>query len=65
MLKANISINLSKIKDNPSYIAKSKKGEYEAYQSGASRFRERMGDKSKLKGYEVTGVPRSEELYWC
>lgn len=27
MLKANISINLSKIKDNPSYIAKSKKGE--------------------------------------
>jgi hypothetical protein len=35
------------------------RGEYEAYQSGASRFRERMGDKSKLKGYEVTGVPRT------
>ena len=35
------------------------RGEYEAYQSGASRFRERMGDKSKLRGYEVTGVPRS------
>jgi hypothetical protein len=33
--------------------------EYEAYQSGASRFRERMGDKSKLRGYEVTGVPRT------
>jgi hypothetical protein len=35
------------------------KREYEAYQSGASRFRERMGDKSKLRGYEVTGVPRT------
>jgi hypothetical protein len=35
------------------------RGEYEAYQSGASRFRERMGDKSKLRGYEVTGVPRT------
>jgi hypothetical protein len=33
--------------------------EYEAYQSGVSRFRERMGDKSKLRGYEVTGVPRT------
>ena len=33
--------------------------EYEAYQSEASRFRERMGDKSKLRGYEVTGVPRT------
>jgi hypothetical protein len=33
--------------------------EYEAYQSGASRFRERMGDKSKLRGYEVTGVPKT------
>jgi hypothetical protein len=35
------------------------KREYEAYQSGVSRFRERMGDKSKLRGYEVTGVPRT------
>jgi hypothetical protein len=35
------------------------RGEYEAYQSGASRFRERMGDKSKLRGYEVTGIPRT------
>jgi hypothetical protein len=33
--------------------------EYEAYQSGVSRFRERMSDKSKLRGYEVTGVPRT------
>ena len=33
--------------------------EYEAYQAGVSRFRERMGDKSKLRGYEVTGVPRT------
>jgi hypothetical protein len=33
--------------------------EYEAYQSGATRFREQMGDKSKLRGYEVTGVPRT------
>jgi len=33
--------------------------EYEAYQAGASRFRERMGDKSKLRGYEVTGIPRT------
>ena len=35
------------------------KREYEAYQAGVSRFRERTGDKSKLKGYEVTGVPRT------
>jgi hypothetical protein len=35
------------------------KREYESYQSGVSRFRERMGDKSKLRGYEVTGVPRT------
>jgi hypothetical protein len=35
------------------------RGEYEAYQSGVSRFRERMSDKSKLRGYEVTGVPRT------
>jgi hypothetical protein len=35
------------------------KREYEAYQSGASRFREQMGDKSKLRGYEVTGVPKT------
>jgi hypothetical protein len=33
--------------------------EYEAYQSGVSRFREQMSDKSKLRGYEVTGVPRT------
>jgi hypothetical protein len=33
--------------------------EYEAYQSGVSRFKERMSDKSKLRGYEVTGVPRT------
>jgi hypothetical protein len=33
--------------------------EYETYQAGVSRFRERMGDKSKLRGYEVTGVPRT------
>ena len=35
------------------------KREYEAYQAGVSRFRERTGDKSKLKGYEVVGVPRT------
>jgi hypothetical protein len=31
--------------------------EYEAYQSGVSRFRERMGDRSKLRGYDLTNVP--------
>ena len=35
------------------------KREYEAYQAAVSRFRDRTGDKSKLKGYEVTGVPRT------
>ena len=33
--------------------------EYEAYQAGVSKFREQMRDKSKLRGYEVTGVPRT------
>jgi hypothetical protein len=45
--------------DQQKALEKRLREEYEAYQSGASRFRERMGDKSKLRGYEVTGVPRT------